>query len=252
MIKLESLLGNSGHHDLSATDGPTGWWGRPLEDSLRAYQTDKGLEADGLVLPKGPTLASLKGDLAPKLGGFRAPTAQEVDQHHMNNKLGEGGLLVGHKPPVQFPPTSWLASVAGGRLRALGFRAHEGAGPRRHCRQTLIAREPSGAQSRAGALRIGDPGDLPNQAKRAVEDHGAPSTHPHAILVSQRERKWMSSWMGFWAFSYLPPGKNTGSPLMRKAAMAAWPLGPVSHSCQAWARSAFTCGWRAGLTRIEP
>jgi len=94
VIKLEGLLGNSGHYDVSRTDGPTGWWGTPLENGLKSYQKDKGLAVDGFVLPKGETLGSLKDDLLDTFKGFRAPTYHEVDRHHTNNRLGEGGLLV--------------------------------------------------------------------------------------------------------------------------------------------------------------
>ncbi|MBI4969228.1 MAG: peptidoglycan-binding protein [Rhodospirillales bacterium] len=147
VIKLESLLGNSGHYDVSRTDGPTGWWGTPLEDGLKDYQKEKGLEVDGLVLPKGPTLASLKGDLASKMGGFRAPSAAEVDRHHTNNRLGEGGLLVDRPPPLKFHPAPNLPE-----LEDDAFAANR--------------------RSAANLAQIGDPGDFPNLAKLAVGDYG--------------------------------------------------------------------------------
>lgn len=71
VIKVETILGNTGHHDLSRTDGPLGWWGERQEKAVKAWQGDNGLKVDGLLKPNGPTISSLKKSTGGLLGGFK-------------------------------------------------------------------------------------------------------------------------------------------------------------------------------------
>lgn len=51
------------------------------------------MEVDGVLKPGGPTISSMKKTIGSLLGGFTAPTADEVDQHHAQRQQGEYGLL---------------------------------------------------------------------------------------------------------------------------------------------------------------
>lgn len=92
-IKVETILGNTGYIDLSKTDGPLGYWGDRQDKAVRKWQDDNGLEVDGVLKPGGPTISSMKKATGSLLGGFTAPTADEVDQHHAQRQQGEHGLL---------------------------------------------------------------------------------------------------------------------------------------------------------------
>ena len=93
VIKAQTLLGNAGYYDLAGTDGPTGWYGKPLELAMRRYQKDNGLTVDGIMQPGGETLSALQASLGPRLQAFDAPTADEVDWHHDRIAQGQQGLL---------------------------------------------------------------------------------------------------------------------------------------------------------------
>lgn len=92
VIKAQILLGNSGHYRIAGNGVPTGWPGDELFRGIRAFQKEKGLLADGLLLPPGPqgvdengvgeTLNALHRDLRDKLAGYAAPTPQEVDAYY--------------------------------------------------------------------------------------------------------------------------------------------------------------------------
>ncbi|HSV28791.1 MAG TPA: peptidoglycan-binding domain-containing protein, partial [Candidatus Omnitrophota bacterium] len=93
VIKVETILGNTGHHDLAATAGPLGWWGERQEKAVKAWQGENGLKVDGVLKPGGPTIASLRRRTGGLLGGFTPPTPDEVDEHHTRLQQGESGLL---------------------------------------------------------------------------------------------------------------------------------------------------------------
>lgn len=111
VIKAQILLGNSGHYRLAGRGVPTGWPGGELFRGIRAFQKEKGLEKDGLLLPPGPqgvdengvgeTLAALRNDLQSKLSGYAAPTPREVDTHYENEARFSGAADEGSdaKPP---------------------------------------------------------------------------------------------------------------------------------------------------------
>ena len=61
--KVETFMSRSGNFDLSPTDGPTGYYGMRLEDSINGFQKANGLKADGLLNPFGETIRTLAGKL---------------------------------------------------------------------------------------------------------------------------------------------------------------------------------------------
>lgn len=93
VIKAQTLLGNAGYYDLVGTDGPTGWYGEPLERAMRRYQKDNGLTVDGVMLPGGETVSSLRTLLGPRLDAFHPPGPDEIDEHHDRIARGQQGLL---------------------------------------------------------------------------------------------------------------------------------------------------------------
>jgi hypothetical protein len=93
VIKVETILGNTGHHDLARTDGPLGYWGDRQEKAVKSWQEQNRLKIDGLLNPGGPTITSLKQATGGLLSGFKPPTPNEVDEHHGRLSRGEAGLL---------------------------------------------------------------------------------------------------------------------------------------------------------------
>ncbi|CAA7614335.1 hypothetical protein MTBLM5_130040 [Magnetospirillum sp. LM-5] len=93
VIKVETILGNTGHHDLAKTDGPLGWWGDRQEKAVKDWQGENGLKVDGMLKPNGPTISSLKQAAGGLLGGFKPPSPDEVDDHHDRLGRGEPGIL---------------------------------------------------------------------------------------------------------------------------------------------------------------
>lgn len=59
VARLELLLGLAGAHDLDATDGPTGFFGQRLDQSIRRFQNRNGLKVDGVVRPRSETISRL-------------------------------------------------------------------------------------------------------------------------------------------------------------------------------------------------
>jgi len=77
VFKVETLLANTGDHDLE--DGPTGYAGAGLDNAIRAYQKRRDLAVDGVLEPGGETIAALDRELRPRMGGWRAPRPDEAD-----------------------------------------------------------------------------------------------------------------------------------------------------------------------------
>jgi len=162
-IKVESLLGNAGYFDLDRTEGPTGYWGLRADQGLREFQTDHGLEADGLVLPSGPTLKALHGKVGGLLQGFPAPTPDEVDDHHQ--RLGEDkpGLIRFGRPALKLPPAP-----------ELDFESAQ-----------------ANTRLTDHLLGLGNDGDFPSFAQRHIEQDGAPAIAQYHDLIArlgQRDR----------------------------------------------------------------
>lgn len=106
MIKVETILGNTGDHDLVRTDGPTGFWSPDKENAVRSWQAKNGLKVDGLLKPNGPTITSLKQATGSLLGGFIPPTPEDVDQHHAQRAQDEPGILNLRRARLSFPTPS--------------------------------------------------------------------------------------------------------------------------------------------------
>jgi len=113
VVKVEGLLANTGHYDLKATEGPTGYAGARLDDAIKRYQGDNGLKVDGLLNPRGPTLASLGERLGSKLKHHRPPTAREVDRHHETIAKGKPALISYRPAQAKILPSPDLLRISG-------------------------------------------------------------------------------------------------------------------------------------------
>ena len=68
VAKVETLLGDAGYYKPLTNDGPNGWHNSNLDQAIRTFQKDKGLEVDGFLKPGGPTI----GKIGSLLGGGEA------------------------------------------------------------------------------------------------------------------------------------------------------------------------------------
>jgi peptidoglycan hydrolase-like protein with peptidoglycan-binding domain len=93
VAKVETTLGHAGYYDLTSTDGPTGYYGSALDQSIRDYQKAGGLEVDGYLAPGGETILGLREEVGSDFAAFDAPTAYELDAHHDALAAGQPGLL---------------------------------------------------------------------------------------------------------------------------------------------------------------
>jgi peptidoglycan hydrolase-like protein with peptidoglycan-binding domain len=59
VAKVETFLGRTGHYK-PLKDGPSGYVSNSLDEAIRGFQADNGLDADGILNPGGPTIAALK------------------------------------------------------------------------------------------------------------------------------------------------------------------------------------------------
>lgn len=100
VIKVQSLLSETGHLDLERTNGPTGWYGADLRQAIEGFQRDHGLTPDGLLNPKGSTIRSLDGLIGERLRDRPVPTPDQVDAHHEAAAAGGASLL---RPEAQPP-----------------------------------------------------------------------------------------------------------------------------------------------------
>ena len=111
MLKVETLLANAGDLDLSKTGGAMGYGLYTVDDAVRKFQGRNGLKVDGWLRPDGPTIAKLKDQLGGVLGGYPAPTPEQVDLHHRLRNRGEEGLLAVEPPNYKLLPNPWLPPV---------------------------------------------------------------------------------------------------------------------------------------------
>ena len=111
LVKVESLLANSGDLDLSEIGGPTGYGLYTVEDGVKKYQSRNGLKVDGWMKPGGPTISKMKEQLGGLLSGYPAPTPAQVDQHHRLRAEGKDGLLNVELPPISLKGNPYLPPV---------------------------------------------------------------------------------------------------------------------------------------------
>jgi peptidoglycan hydrolase-like protein with peptidoglycan-binding domain len=111
MLKVETLLANAGDLDLSKTGGAMGYGLYTVDDAVRKFQGRNGLKVDGWLRPDGPTIAKLKDQLGGVLGGYPAPTPEQVDLHHRLRNRGEEGLLAVEPPSYKLLPNPSLPPV---------------------------------------------------------------------------------------------------------------------------------------------
>lgn len=86
VARVEVALARAGHYDLNGTGGPTGWWGTPQEEALRAFQTQNGLKPTGTFDAGDETHAALSRALAANDDGGSGIRIGAND-----NGAGEGG-----------------------------------------------------------------------------------------------------------------------------------------------------------------
>ena len=64
VAKVEYLLDRAGDLNLTKTDGLTGYYGARLEQAVKSYQKRNSLKVDGHLNPEGPTINSLRTQMA--------------------------------------------------------------------------------------------------------------------------------------------------------------------------------------------
>jgi len=91
VARVEALLGGAGALDVTTTEGPTGYFGRRTDAAIRKLQRDRRLKVDGLITPKGPTLATLMRSLArapvPAFAVPKTPVSVGRDARASNGRL---------------------------------------------------------------------------------------------------------------------------------------------------------------------
>ncbi|MBT4891093.1 MAG: peptidoglycan-binding protein [Rhodospirillales bacterium] len=73
VAKVETLLGKAGYLDLDKTDGPTGYYGERLKQSVQRFQKANGLKKDGLINPRGETMRILVAQNSNSIEGPTPP-----------------------------------------------------------------------------------------------------------------------------------------------------------------------------------
>lgn len=102
VMKVESLLGNTGHLNLKQTDGPTGYFGERLDYAIRRFQRDNNLTVDGLLNPDGETISTF-GSL---LGNKAAESEGDADAPPAPPPEAEPAPPPAPNPPQPDPPRS--------------------------------------------------------------------------------------------------------------------------------------------------
>lgn len=133
VAKVETLLGQSGHMDLKATGGPTGYPGMRLVDGIKSYQKANGLKVDGYLNPNGETMASFKSTLSapagqgtgiapqPKDTGYPQTSGKPVADSAQKPGGTQTAFLPALAPAAVETSPYWLPPLLG----ALGFAASQ-------------------------------------------------------------------------------------------------------------------------------
>ncbi|MEO5338820.1 MAG: hypothetical protein H7841_18350, partial [Magnetospirillum sp. WYHS-4] len=86
VIKVQSLLGNGDLGSFGRYQGPLGTLQDEDVDGIKSWQGRNRLRVDGVLDPGGETIRSLRKSMGNLLGAFRAPTPDEVDEHHAGTR----------------------------------------------------------------------------------------------------------------------------------------------------------------------
>jgi lysozyme family protein len=100
VAKVQSLLHDAGYMDANQTDGPTGLFSRALlEAPIKRFQSDQGLQVDGLLEPGGETIGALESLIGPHLArspldpapandaGGPAPAVKDLPRRHAPGRI---------------------------------------------------------------------------------------------------------------------------------------------------------------------
>lgn len=93
VLRAQTLLSHAGYFDMERTEGPTGWYGKPLELGIRKFQKDNGLTVDGYMEPGGETLSALEQQFGGTFAPHKPPSLKVIDDHHERRARGGPGLL---------------------------------------------------------------------------------------------------------------------------------------------------------------
>jgi hypothetical protein len=94
VIKVQTLLGNRDLGSFGRFQGPLGILQEEDVEGIKAWQSRNRLKVDGYLNPAGETIRSMRKSMGNLLGAFKAPTPDEVDEHHAGTRgLGEEKLV---------------------------------------------------------------------------------------------------------------------------------------------------------------
>lgn len=132
VARVEVALHRAGFYDLESTGGPTGWYGPPQDEAIKAYQKAGGFDPDGVLLHGGPTATSLGENTRRALGvatqNTSKPWVDENDVRHAPaNQVAVAPAAAVAVPIIESAPI-WgpVAHAAVGS--ALGFLGSVGKG----------------------------------------------------------------------------------------------------------------------------
>ncbi|HSV29945.1 MAG TPA: peptidoglycan-binding domain-containing protein, partial [Candidatus Omnitrophota bacterium] len=206
VLKVETILGNLGRHDLDRTAGPLGWWGQAHETAVKGWQGDNGLKVDGVLKPGGPTIGSLRKVAGGLLGGFTPPSPAQVDKHHTRLHQGEAGLLNTRparlslpKPEAPLELDEQSQAFNADTARALTRTSVDGdvpsiyanflkqAGTDGHATLFDLAEqiESSSGRDRADRVLHGIVGRLPGEGAKALLGGAPPAKRPLGVLAAE-------------------------------------------------------------------
>ena len=79
--KVQVLLHRAGFHDIEKTEGPTGLFGLPDDEAVKAFQKHNGLSVDGRLTPDGETMTGLRDRLTGPRGSPERAAADSDDRY---------------------------------------------------------------------------------------------------------------------------------------------------------------------------
>lgn len=138
VAKVETMLGKTGHLDLGAAGGPTGYYGARLKQGVERFQKEKGLTVDGRLEPDGETIRALRDTLADR---GRQPNGTAKPGRTASEQVGRivDGLQAmdragvdWRRPPMASPGTADPVGYpqTGGRPAVGPDGGRDGRGPR--------------------------------------------------------------------------------------------------------------------------